>query len=313
MAKVDDSPLFSVIVPTFNRAEHITCCLDSIVGQGRSDIEVVVVDNASSDHTAEVASSCSDKLTLRVLVNDSNRERSYSRNRGAQVAQGRYLVFLDSDDRLTPGALDRAARFVKDNPDRRFFFQLLRIVDAGDSTVYRPFIRQRKGMRWILAEGNPLSCSGVYVERSLFLRHRFCEHPDLVGSEDWHCWIRIAAEHEPVLCPGEGALLLDHGSRTVAMDPWKTAEDRLSLLTTDLLQEKATADYLAPSIGLFRGSQAHFVAVKAASQFAVRPSLALFARSLRHHPPLVASRRTAHLLRLWLRALRTPSSGSPDV
>ena len=301
-----------MIVPTFNREQHIGRCLDSIVQQERADIEVVVVDNASADRTVEIARGYFDKLTLRVFANDSNRERSYSRNRGAQVASGRFLVFLDSDDRFTPGALDRAAQFTAANPDRHFFFQLLRIVDESGSTVYEPVLRERRGMRRALAEGNPLSCSGVYVERPLFLRHQFDEHPDLVGSEDWHCWIRIAAEHEPVLCPGDGALLVDHGSRTMATDPWRKAEHRFSLLTTDLVQVPATADYLAPFLGLFRGSQAHYVAVKAAGQSSIRSSMKLFARALRHHPRLLASRRTLHLFRLWLRAVRRTLSSLND-
>jgi len=303
MSRACASPLFTVVVPTFNREQHIGQCLDSIVLQERTDIEVVVVDNASSDQTVEIATGYSERLSLRVLTNELNRERSYSRNRGAQDARGRFLVFLDSDDRLTPGALDRAAQFLQANPDRLFFFQLLRIVDEGGSTVYRPVVRLRKGIGRTLAEGNPLSCSGVYVERSLFQRHKFSEVPDLVGSEDWHCWIRIAAEHEPVLCPGDGALLVDHGSRTVAADQWKEAERRFSRLTDELLNDSNTATYLRPFLNLFRGSQAHYVAVKAAQQSALGASVVLFARSLRYHPPLLASRRTLHLFRLWLRTV----------
>lgn len=297
------APLFSVIVPTFERQHLIEGCLESIVVQSRVDTEVLVVDNASADKTVEAALNFSDRLNLQVLVNEKNHERSYSRNRGAREARGRFLVFLDSDDKLTPGALDRAANFARANPDCRFFFQLIRIVNESGVTVYKPVVRSRYEMRKTLAEGNPLSCSGVYIQRSLFLRHRFDEHPDLVGSEDWHCWIRVASEHEPSLCPGDGALLLDHGARTVASDPWQRAEHRFAHLTADLLASPSTKNYLAPFLGLFRGSQAHYVAVKAAGQLALRPSVGFFSRAIRHHPPLLATRRTLHLWRLWLRAI----------
>jgi len=300
-------PLFSVIVPTFERQHLIDGCLESIASQKRVDTEVIVVDNASVDRTVEVALGFSDRLDLRVLVNEQNRERSYSRNRGARAARGRFLVFLDSDDKLTPGALDRAEDFTKTNPECRFFFQLIRIVDESGATVYKPVVRSRWEIRQTLAEGNPLSCSGVYIERSLFLQHRFDEHPDLVGSEDWHCWIRVASKCEPSLCPGDGALLLDHGARTVASDPWQQAEHRFAQLTADLLASASTRKYLAPFLGLFLGSQAHYVAVKAAGQLALRPSVTFFTRAIRHHPPLLATRRTLHLWRLWLRALLRPT------
>jgi hypothetical protein len=156
----------------------------------------------------------------------------------------------------------------------------------------------------VLAEGNPLSCSGVYVERELFLRHRFDEDPGLVGSEDWHCWIRVAAEHLPQICPGEGALLVDHSGRTSVVDPWRSAERRFALLAASLLQDGGARRFLAPNIGLFRATLTHYVAVKAAGQGHLMASMGRFGRCLRHHPRLLFSRRTAHLLRLWLRVLR---------
>ena len=307
MSYEDRRPFFSVIVPTFNREHHIGRCLESIVQQGRPDVQVLVVDNASVDRTVDISLSYYDRLNLEVLVNESNCERSYSRNRGALHACGAFLVFLDSDDELTPGALNRAANFLEAHRECLFFFQRIRIVNESGTTVYEPVIRSRYGMRKTLAEGNPLSCSGVYVDRSLFLRHRFDEHPTLIGSEDWHCWIRIAAEHQPALCPGEGALLVDHGSRTMASDQWEQAQKRFAYLTENLLAAQATRDYLGPFLGLFRGSQDHYVAVSAAGQSALRPSLGLFLRAIRHHLPLLASRRTLHLWRLWLRLILEPA------
>ena len=155
-------------------------------------------------------------------------------------------------------------------------------------------------MRRTLAEGNPLSCSGVFVERSLFLEHRFDEATELVGSEDWHCWIRIAVEHEPAVCPGGGALLIDHSSRTISSDSWRDAEKRFAHLTADLLADPATRGYLSPHMSLFHGTQAHYVAVKAAGQSAFRTSLVRFGGAIRDYPGLLFTRRTMHLFRLWL-------------
>jgi len=298
---LDAGPLFSVVVPSFNREDHIGRCLESLVRQSCKDFEVVVVDNASTDGTVDAVLSFDGRLDVKVLVNDSNRERSFSRNRGAEHARGVFVVFLDSDDELRPDSLELAAAFVEADPDRRFFFQRLTIVDESGATVYEPVVRKSHTMQRTLAEGNPLSCSGVFVERSLFLEHRFDEAPELVGSEDWHCWIRIAAEHEPVVCPGGGALLVDHSSRTISSDSWHDAEKRFTHLTVDLLADPATRGYLAPHIGLFHGTQAHYVAIKAAGQSAFRTSLVRFGRAIRHHPGLMFTRRTMHLFRLWLR------------
>ncbi|MBJ30185.1 MAG: hypothetical protein CL466_02040 [Acidimicrobiaceae bacterium] len=295
-----DRPLFTVVVPTFNREAHIGRCLASVEAQGFDDLEVVVVDNASTDDTVAVARRCAPSLDVRVLVNDANHERSYSRNRGAEEAWGRYVVFLDSDDVLEPGALAGAADYVAEDPSRSFFFQVLRIVDEAGATVYRPRVG-RGSMARVLAGGNPLSCSGVYVDRGLFLRHRFDETPGLVASEDWHCWLRVAAEELPTVCPGVGALLVNHAGRTMAVDPWATAERRFALLTDDLFGRPEMVRFLEPHRRLFLATQDHYVAVKAAAQGAFGVSFSRFLRSARRCPRLVATRRTLHLVRLWLR------------
>ena len=93
-----DRPLISVIIPTFNREEHIGRCLDSVVTESFDDYQVVVVDNASTDDTAGVAGRYIDRMDLEIVVNDVNHERSFSRNRGAEIAGGRYLLFLRSEE-----------------------------------------------------------------------------------------------------------------------------------------------------------------------------------------------------------------------
>ena len=295
-----ESPLFSIVVPTFNREDHIGRCLESVVRQSCQDFEVVVVDNASTDGTVKVVLGFDGHFDINMVVNDSNHERSYSRNRGAELACGRFIVFLDSDDELRPDSLELAAAFVDADPQCRFFFQLLTIKDEAGVTVYEPVIHKGQSMRRTLAEGNPLSCSGVFIERSLFLTHRFNEKPEFVGSEDWHCWIRIATEHEPVVCPGGGALLLDHSSRTTTTDSWDAAEKRYTCVVADLLSNSSTRNYVAPHLGILLGSRAHHVAVKAAGQYELRESLIRFGRAIRHHPGILVTRRTMHLFRLWV-------------
>ncbi len=299
---LEDRPLFTVVVPTFNREAHIGRCLESLVSQDFEDLQVVVVDNSSTDRTVEVVRTFEACLDLTIVVNADNRERAFSRNRGAEEATGLYVVFLDSDDVLTPGALTRAKEFIGDDAGRMFFFQLIRVVDEDGALVYKPVIG-RGPMDRVLAEGNPLSCSGVYVDRDLFLRHRFSETPELVASEDWHCWIRVASECLPECCPGGGALLVDHASRTMAVDRWEVADRRFAILTEDLLARPAAREFLEPNLALFRATQDHYVAVKAAGQGAFSVSIVRFMRSVRRFPPLLMTRRTLHLLRLWWRFL----------
>ena len=73
-----DSSLFSIVVPTFNREGHLGRSLGSIARQSFSDYEVIVVDNASTDDTVSVAGGYANRMDLRIVVNDLNRERFFS-------------------------------------------------------------------------------------------------------------------------------------------------------------------------------------------------------------------------------------------
>lgn len=89
----------SIIIPVYNRATRITKALDSI--PIRDDIEVIVIDDCSTDNTMEVLKSYT-RLPLIILQNDVNSGPGIARNKGLDVAQGEYVTFLDSDDWLVP-------------------------------------------------------------------------------------------------------------------------------------------------------------------------------------------------------------------
>lgn len=90
-------PLFSVIIPAYNRAGIIARAIQSVLSQTTNDYEVIVVDDGSTDDTAEVLKHWIDRNQIRYLY-QSNRGVCAARNAGAAIAEGQYLVFLDSDD-----------------------------------------------------------------------------------------------------------------------------------------------------------------------------------------------------------------------
>ncbi len=95
---------FSFIIPVYNSSEYINECIQSIFRQDYDDIEIIAVDDASSDDSLSILRNISDDR-LKVFSNDTNKGVSYTRNRALKEATGDWVAFLDSDDYLSENAL----------------------------------------------------------------------------------------------------------------------------------------------------------------------------------------------------------------
>ncbi len=100
------NPLVSIIVPAFNVALTLEACVASIESTELGDVEVIIVDDASTDETADIGDELSRRLGVSIIHHVINTGVVFSRNDGLNIATGTFVLFLDGDDRLCPGALD---------------------------------------------------------------------------------------------------------------------------------------------------------------------------------------------------------------
>ena len=105
------SKRFSIIITFHNQREFIQDALESAISQQNEDCEIIVVDDASTDGSAEILKRYANKITVECLA--VNRGACGARNRGAALASGEYLLFLDGDDALLPWALEVTSRSQK--------------------------------------------------------------------------------------------------------------------------------------------------------------------------------------------------------
>lgn len=130
--------LISVVIPTYNYAHLLPRCLASVLGQLDADMELVVVDDGSQDATAEVLNEYCCRESRMVVVWQANAGAGAARNRGVGLARGRYILPLDADDELLPGALSALRAVVQAQPQ-------VGLVLAGRVTQYADG-RQREQM-----------------------------------------------------------------------------------------------------------------------------------------------------------------------
>ena len=105
--KIKKIPLISVIIPAYNCAEYIKKSVDSVLSQDFEDIEIVVINDASTDNTLDILNkNYKDDHRVIIVSHYDNRKLGAARNTGIDVSRGKYLFFLDADDWLRGGAIE---------------------------------------------------------------------------------------------------------------------------------------------------------------------------------------------------------------
>jgi glycosyltransferase involved in cell wall biosynthesis len=108
----------SVIIPVYNSNEYLRKCLDSVLSQKNTDLEVIIINDGSNDGSEKTVSEYADKDSRILLINQENRGIPFSRNKGLSLATGEYILFIDADDYIAPDSLQRIVKEVDENtPD----------------------------------------------------------------------------------------------------------------------------------------------------------------------------------------------------
>lgn len=183
-------PLVSVVIPCYNQAQFLAEAIESVLAQTYSHYEIVVIDDGSEDNTAEVAA----RYPIVRCVRQENRGLADARNRGVQQSRGEYLVFLDADDRLLPGALEAGLECFAANPECGFVFgRHVRIGTDGEFLGEGPTFPGSPDPYEDLLRRNSIAMHAtVMYRRALFDSFEF--NPSLRACEDYDLYLRVARE-----------------------------------------------------------------------------------------------------------------------
>lgn len=232
--------LVSVIIPTFNRAAFVREAVLSVLAQRGVDFELIVVDDGSSDGTAELlAAEFGD--SVRVLRSD-NRGVSAARNLGARVSSGELLAFLDSDDLWLAEKLRLQVAFFRENPDASICQTEEVWLRHGTRVQQRS--HQRKPSGWIF-EPSLHQClvgaSSVVLRRSLFDQHGGFDE-SLPACEDYDLWLRIACHTQVWLL--DAPLIIKRGGHAdqLSYRHWGMDRFRVAALSKLLGQGRLTPE-----------------------------------------------------------------------
>jgi glycosyltransferase involved in cell wall biosynthesis len=175
------TPTVSAIIPAYNAARTVSRAVESCLNQTHPPIEVLIVDDGSTDGTAEVVADFGNSVRLERKPNGGP---ASARNYAGRLARGDWLGFLDADDQWLPRKLEKQLTLA--TSDDVAVVQTL----TGGSTQQIP----QEVTFSQLWETNLVCTSSAIIRRSMFERLRgFNEDPQLISSEDYHLWLRVAA------------------------------------------------------------------------------------------------------------------------
>jgi glycosyltransferase involved in cell wall biosynthesis len=198
------SSAVSVIIPCYNQGRFLGEALDSVVAQTRPADQIVVVDDGSSDETAEVAQ----RYSGITYVRQANLGLALARNRGLDEATGRYVVFLDADDRLRPDALKTGLDASRRHPNCAFVFgRCERMDERGDPLPTRqpPVI---DGNHYAaLLQSNYIWTPAVAVFDRANCRGLLRFDPAVDPAADYDLYLRIARDR---CIKGHGHVVADY-------------------------------------------------------------------------------------------------------
>jgi glycosyltransferase involved in cell wall biosynthesis len=225
MRRSTSRPLVSVIIPCYNQGRFLTEAIGSAVSRD-FPVEIVVVDDGSTDDTAAIAAAFSQVRTVR----QPNRGLSASRNRGLAESTGRFVIFLDADDRLLPGAIDTGARALLTHPDCAMAYgRCVMIGPDGETwpTPEPPAVRSGHHVALLRTNIIWMPAMAIFRREPLVAAGGFTAGVD--GSADYDLYLRLSREH-PIHDHGQLVAAYRRHSASMSGNAGRMLRDTLAVM-----------------------------------------------------------------------------------
>jgi glycosyltransferase involved in cell wall biosynthesis len=232
--------LFSIIIPTYNRANLIVDTLDSILNQIFKDFEVIIIDDGSTDDTREIVESYiyDNGLKNWYYFYKINKERGAARNFGIEKAKGQWITFLDSDDIFYNNHLSIASEFIFKNGEITVFHSAYEFRNQKHKLIRKVNYPKNGNINDAVLKGNLLSCFGIFIKKEVIHELKFNEERNLSGSEDWLLWLKIAARYKIDFQSKISGCMIQHDERSVLNFSEDKLLSRCNLLVNKLYEDK---------------------------------------------------------------------------
>ncbi len=194
--------LISVIIPTYNGSKYLLSTVQSALNQTYRPIEVIVVDDGSTENTAAALKPVMNRITY---IRQENRGPAAARNHGILMSKGNYIAFLDHDDIWMPDNLLGKIALLRDNPECAMVYSYPELIDAAGKSlpqtyhlvcpsgwVFEDFLHHNR----IATFSSTLICRNIFENVGML-----DESPEITCCDDYDMWLRITDMHKIIFSP----------------------------------------------------------------------------------------------------------------
>ena len=187
-------PRVSVVIPTYNSLQYLPFAVESALNQTFVDIEIIIINDGSTDRTEEWGLQQSDPRLK--LITQENLGKSAARNAGIEAARGDYIAFLDADDLWEPTKLEMQVNCLDKSPHIGLVYTWTVLADRDGRPTGHLISSRAAGDVWKdLVCRNILACGSTPLVRRNCFEVTGLFSPDLPFAQDWDMWIRLAAHY----------------------------------------------------------------------------------------------------------------------
>lgn len=207
--------LVSIIMPLYNGKVFLKKTLDSIVNQDYKTIELIIVDDCSSDNPIEVIEQYKNQILITYVKLETNSGAAVARNIALKMALGEYVAFLDSDDIWYPNKLKKQIEIMKKN-NQSFCFTAIEMIDEEDKVIKnkRP-IREKVDYKFLL-KNTMIATSSVVIDISKVGEFTM---PLLRSGQDYATWLMIL--RNGIVAYGINEVLVSYRKRSQSLSSQK--------------------------------------------------------------------------------------------
>ena len=191
-----DTDLVSVILPTFNRADFIANSVKSLISQTYKNLEIIIVDDGSTDDTENIIKNFKDERIKYIKLNE-NHGANYARNTGLKIAQGQFITFVDSDDEFKDVKIEEELKILSQNESTGLIYSwFYRCHNEDVKEEYKLSLEPKFGGNIFneLLYKNVIGNPSPLIRKECFDKvGKFDEN--MQSCQDWEMWIRISKDY----------------------------------------------------------------------------------------------------------------------